>query len=335
MLSFDELPRSVQLRRMRRLAQTALAAYAIDEAQITSIQHFLNTTFRVDVPVKKERYALRISSAGYQDVAAIQSELHWLRAIRRDTELVVPEPVLARDGSLCVTITVPGVPGARHCVVFRWIDGRFHNTSLRPVELELVGNFMARLHLHAQSLDLPASFHRKRWDVEGLQGNSLGIDVALARKHLSREQQRTIDAVAARVQQMMHLLGEGSAVFGLIHADLHEGNYLFHNGELRVIDFDTSGWGHYLYDIAVTFSTLLNRPGLPAYRKAFLRGYRQVRELPVEYEQYIDKFIAARVMGHSLWIAAHIGKPAFGAKAVMRVARQLEWLRNTLEDGQI
>jgi hypothetical protein len=60
-----------------------------------------------------------------------------------------------------------------------------------------------------------------------------------------------------------------------------------------------------------------------------------VHELPVEYEQYIDTFIAARIMGHTLWIAAHINKPAFGAKAALRVAQQLEWLRNALELGQI
>ena len=69
MQSFDELPRPVQLRRMRRLAQSALVAYAIGEVQLTPIQHFLNTTFRVDVPTHKERYVLRISGAGYQEVA--------------------------------------------------------------------------------------------------------------------------------------------------------------------------------------------------------------------------------------------------------------------------
>jgi Ser/Thr protein kinase RdoA (MazF antagonist) len=97
---FDELPRSVQLRRMRRLAQTALAAYALREAELTPIQHFLNTTFRIDVPAIRERYALRISNASFQDAIAIQSELQWLQAIRRDTGLLVPEPVPARDGSL-------------------------------------------------------------------------------------------------------------------------------------------------------------------------------------------------------------------------------------------
>ena len=33
-----------------------------------------------------------------------------------------------------------------------------------------------------------------------------------------------------------------------------EKNYLFHGGEVRLIDFGDCGWGHYLYDLAVTVS---------------------------------------------------------------------------------
>ena len=39
---------------------------------------------------------------------------------------------------------------------------------------------------------------------------------------------------------------------GLIHADLHYENFLFHDGVARAIDFDDCGWGFYLYDVAVT-----------------------------------------------------------------------------------
>src|ERR1700694_531607 len=99
---FELLPRSIQLRRMRRLAQTALAAYELESANLTPLQHFLNTTFRVDVPLdalrlqggdKPLRYAFRISRSGYQDASTIRSELLWLQAIRRETTLVVPEPI--------------------------------------------------------------------------------------------------------------------------------------------------------------------------------------------------------------------------------------------------
>src|SRR5579859_7978136 len=82
MQRFEYLPRSTQIRRMRRLAQTALTAYKLEQVCITPLHHFLNTTFRIDIPSHQQRYVLRISRAGYQDAATIRSELLWLQAIR-------------------------------------------------------------------------------------------------------------------------------------------------------------------------------------------------------------------------------------------------------------
>ena len=86
-----------------------------------------------------------------------------------------------------------------------------------------------------------------------------------------------------------------------------------------------------MYDIAVTFSTLLNRPNFPDFRAAFLDGYRQMRPLCVEHEQFIEIFTAARIMGYTMWLAAHIGEPAFGAKAAVRVTYQVGILENFLK----
>ena len=331
MQDFEHLPRSTQIRRLRRLAQTALTAYDLESARITPLHHFLNTTFRIDSPSQKERCVLRISRAGYQDAATIRSELLWLQAIRRETDLVVSEPLANRDGSLLTAAEVPGMPGSRHCVLFRWVDGRFHNATLSPQDLERVGRLMATLHLHAQRFTLPEGFTRKRWDLEGLQGGALGIEPGRIRRHLSPDDCRVLDRVAEQVGQTMRALGEGSEVFGLIHADIHQWNYLFHKGNVHLIDFDTSGWGYFAYDIAVTFSTLLNHPNLPALRAAFLRGYRQMRPLSVEQGACIDTFIAARIFGHTQWVAAHIGEPAFGYRATAIVAQQLDTLRKWLD----
>lgn len=331
MQRFEDLPRSTQIRRMRRLAQSALTSYDIEQAQITPLHHFLNTTFRIDIPIQKQRFVLRVSRAGYQDAAAIRSELLWLQAIRRETDLVVPEPLANRDGLLLTIVEVPGVPETRHCVLFRWVDGRFRNATLCPQDLERVGMLMANLHTHARHFTVPEGFTRKRWDLQGLQGGALGIEPGRIRTHLSPNDCSVLDRVAERIGQAMNMLGERPEVFGLIHADIHQWNYLFHKGNVHLIDFDTSGYGYFAYDIAVTFSTLLNHPNLFALRAAFLQGYRRVRPLAGEQEACIDTFIAARIFGHTQWVAAHIGEPAFGDKAIIRVAQQLDVLRKWLD----
>lgn len=339
---FDDLPRNTQIRRIRRLAEIALAAYDLEVVRITPLQHFLNTTFRVDARANwanrdtitadcLQRYALRVSRPGFQDASTIHSELLWLQAIRGQTDLVVPEPILACDGSLLTTVSIAGVPEPRHCALFRWVEGRFHHSGLKAADLEGVGKFMAKLHQHVQQWTPPVGFIRKRWDIAGIRGEMLGIVPAKSRSHLSFQDCKVLDATAEKAQQAMQKLGEGSDVFGLIHADLHQGNYLFHKDNVRVIDFDTSGWGYFVYDIAVTFSTLLNRPDFPTLRAAFLKGYRTARPLSFEHEKYIEIFTAARIMGHTLWLAAHIGEPAFGTKAALRVNSQVGMLRDFLK----
>src|SRR5690348_9994317 len=98
MQRFEDLPRRTLIRRIRRLAQSALTAYDLKQARITPLHHFLNTTFRIDIPSQQRRYVLRISRAGYQDATTIRSELLWMQAIRRETNLVVSEPLANRAG---------------------------------------------------------------------------------------------------------------------------------------------------------------------------------------------------------------------------------------------
>ena len=39
--------------------------------------------------------------------------------------------------------------------------------------------------------------------------------------------------------------------WGMIHADLHVGNFLVNDQEIIPIDFSFCGYGHYLYDLSV------------------------------------------------------------------------------------
>jgi Ser/Thr protein kinase RdoA (MazF antagonist) len=128
----------------------------------------------------------------------------------------------------------------------------------------------------------------------------------------------------------MSNLGHEPDVYGLIHADLHRGNILFEHGRVNVIDFEVSGWGHFAYDIGVTFSVLRDYSIFPALREAFFRGYRRVRPLSVEHETMTNTFMAGRIMGHSLWMAAFADDPMFGPAAQKRANVQLDYLKRTV-----
>ena len=106
---------------MRRLAQAALNAYGLADARFKLLRQAGNTLFRVyavnpGATTNSELYApgqylLRIHQPGYQTSEAIELELAWLAAMRRDANLPVPEPVSTLDGRLLIQVSIPGIAG--------------------------------------------------------------------------------------------------------------------------------------------------------------------------------------------------------------------------------
>jgi Ser/Thr protein kinase RdoA (MazF antagonist) len=243
----------------------------------------------------RSRYALRLYTENTTNSAMVLSELQWLNALRRDTGLLVPEPVPARNGALLTEVPIEGMAHAIRCVVFRWVDGRFIDASLTPLHLERVGVLMARLHHHARTFSPPSSFTRPRWDPDWIIGERSIINPEFVEQGgipLSPHARAILQAAAQKVAAEVQTLPQDAENYGLIHYNLEQSNYLFYKDEARAIDFADCCFGHYLLDIAVTLSGLMNRPGEPTMREAFLRGYASLRTLPPHYEERLQAFLA-------------------------------------------
>jgi len=150
---------------MRRLGRTALDAYSLVDPRMRLVGDMENTTFRVEAfeadpevawptPGCRARFLLRVHrpqrhGRSVDTVAAIRSELLWLTALRADTDLLVPEPLLTRGGDVTVTVSSAAVPETRTCSVLRWMDGSRHTAAPRPRHVRMIGAAMAGLHNHA------------------------------------------------------------------------------------------------------------------------------------------------------------------------------------------
>ena len=307
-----------QIARLRRLAIKAMADYDIEEPRLELVAHGENTTFRVTSSAGE--YLLRVhrpTRFGHDvdSEAAINSELDWLVALRADTPLAVPEPVRAVDGELTTTTTADAVTGSRVCSLLRWMRGRNHNHSARPVHLYRLGGVLAQLHGHADQWQTPDSFVRIRWDHDAYFGNTMvygNVDAADAWKLLPGNLRRDFAAVATEVGDVMRHLGEGPDVFGLIHADAHLDNVLFDGQQARLIDFDDCGFGYRIYDVAVALWELRHRDDYPLLKDAFVRGYTEHRPLPSDQMVHLDAFIAAREVAFGLWLVGMAeSRPSF------------------------
>lgn len=290
-----------------------------EDARLTLLRHEANTTFRVETG--GGRFALRINRPNVHTAQTIESEMAWLTALRRETDLGVPEPVCSRDGSFVVVAEDAGVPVPHACVLMRWLDGRFSDQRLSPVQLRRVGILEARLHDHAERWIPPTGFRRPRVDTlsdAGKVASMAGSAAAsLPGDHPTRDDAerclRLVEALisadaAALVARALELvwattgkLAQTPGSFGLIHSDLHCENFLFHNGVVRAIDFDDCGWGFHLYDLAVTLWELEERPGYGDLRDALLEAYAANRALPEDHVIHLQALFVLRRMQMLMW----------------------------------
>lgn len=254
-----------------------------------------NHTFRIDA--QAGRTVLRVHRPGYQTADSIESELAWLAALRRDTDLPVVTPLPGQDGRLLQRI------GDRFAVLFAFEAGR-EPVAGSVALFRTIGAFAATAHLHASTWQRPAGFARPTWSAaamlepDGLWGDwRKAPGVAPVRDML--------DAVAARLHADLAAYGQGPDRFGLVHADMQLANLLVHGPRTTLLDFDNSGFGWFMYDLGSALSFIDLTPEAPTLRAAWLEGYTALRPLATADLAILDAMVLLRRMVLLAWIGTH------------------------------
>jgi Ser/Thr protein kinase RdoA (MazF antagonist) len=295
MKPYDALTPRGQQRRLRQLVFRALERYNLEVKRVRFLTHETNAMFRVET-VDGGKFVLRIYSDDETTLRDNQAEMFWLDALKRDTDLKVTEPVARRDGETITVASVPGVPGERRCVLFKWIPGRTLEGYLNPENYYRLGQLQARLHNHAESLNpLPPAIQPKRWDRVFYYPDEPVVYRSAEYRHLfPPERIALLDEVVGRAEAVLAQLHADPKGRMLIHGDLHYWNVHLYRGELYVIDFEDVMLGYPVQDVAITLYYGRDRDGYGAWREAFEEGYTRLRPWPAESERQIETLMAAR-----------------------------------------
>jgi len=341
MKPYENLTRLGRVRRMRELASAALKEYGVRQANFHLLRQAGNTLFRIQTSdllreeesgdlFEQDQYLLRVHEPGYQEPEAIELELSWLAAMRQEANLPVPEPIATLEGGWLLPVTIPGVPGIRHCSLLRWIKGRSVKNGFRPHHLRAQGSLMARLHNFSAQWQPPTGLSKRKFDWDGLFQEDVGSGMpnAEAWALLSPDHRQAFTTVAKEIRELMVEWGQGSEVFGLIHGDLGvDANLFFWHGEPRAIDFDDSGFGYWVYDLAVALDACRDDPAYLRYREALLNGYAEFRHMPEEQAEQIELFLAGLQVYWNLWAVGgtHL-YPNLLTEYEKRIARNVDFV---------
>src|SRR4051812_24361915 len=104
----------------------ALRPYGLVDVRVHLLSEVDCTVFRVTASgiegERAERSAvLKIYPANKQDVAAIHAEVDWLQALSDETDLRVPRPLAAQDGSVIQSVPVDMLEH-RSGVLYTWVE---------------------------------------------------------------------------------------------------------------------------------------------------------------------------------------------------------------------
>lgn len=292
------------------LARQALGSYDVDVLELSLLTNDWNCVFRVGLTDGSQR-VLRVSLPGRRTHAEVEGEMAWLAALA-EGPVPVPIPVRTRGGDLVVDVSTGGVPDARMCAMFGWVDGVRLAEAMTGPAIAALGEMTARLHAQAETFVAPPGM--KTWDspYPYLEPEVLFNDEHRsivdtdAREVFAAARERTVDAIE-RLSR--------SEASRMIHADLHEDNaFVQPDGGIAVLDFDDSLLGWPVQDLGVTVWALAAHDAFDSYERSLREGYERVASWPERETGEVRVFAASR----SLMMANYVVQdhdPTYRAKA--------------------
>jgi Ser/Thr protein kinase RdoA (MazF antagonist) len=152
------------------------------------------------------------------------------------------------------------------------------------------GKILADFHLATRDYTpAPSRPRRFRWDQ----------DDCTSGHHLPPED-ADISARLASMVERVNAMPASLESYGLIHADLHYGNFFgSETGEIAAFDFDDATYHWFSYDLAVAFNALpsaLSDSERDHAVRTILTGYRQRRPLPPSFHDELRQLLLLRDM---------------------------------------
>lgn len=266
-------------------AKTALSQYGIQDAVLENINHEYNSTFAVTA-IDGTKFALRININSGRTETNIAAEVFFINSLAQSGQFSLALPIQNLAANYVSKVWHEQSGRELFCVLFTWLEGEDLGDEPTLEQVYQVGSLMAQLHDATQGLYLPPEadlpiFDDFMWHVE---------DFLLGPKsQLSADERTKLGKARISIEAVVDELF-ASTPTQLIHADLHGWNLKWNNDSLSVFDFDDSGIGLPLQDLATTIYYL----DTEEQDVALKAGYSSVRPLPSFSEQQMQALLLQR-----------------------------------------
>lgn len=299
---------------LRQIVYAALPVFGISEdSDLKLLGHRENAVYCVK-DTNGIRFALRVHRHDYHSEAGIRSELDWMQALD-SAGVHCPGALTSKNGKTVEWVSVEEVPEPRLVDVFEWVEGSPPAEENLMDTYETLGEISAKIHTHGVTWEKPEGFERLAWDEDGLLGENPLWGRFVELEKLTPEQRDLLIRARDKARQTVLEFGKSGENYGLIHADLMPENIMVtDDGGVQVIDFDDSGFGWHMYDLATAVFFHCPEPHFEELVGGWVTGYRKHRSLPDGHLALLPTFLIARALICLGW--AHTRRETETAKAL-------------------
>jgi len=275
--------------------------------------HSINDTYFVKAGNSK--FFLRVAPTDWRSVEQINVELNLLQFLNQHN-ISVPQPVTTQNGDRIPAINAP--EGIRYAVLFSSVTGKPANEMTESISRQF-GRAVAQFHQATD--DYPESKDIPTYDRTEILDRPLELIEPLFTDH--RNDFEYLLHLSPTLIQATKRFSKASPIFGICHGDLNASNFQIHNdGNWSLVDFEYTGYGWRIFDIATFFNTQIVDRGRTDQTKqilnSFLTGYQEVQKLTPEELKALPTFVILR----QIWLlgtsARYIPKSTVGVHMYRR-----------------
>lgn len=268
-----------------QILEEACKRYSIDHTSAQLLKANFNLVYACDDKI------LRLSHSTIRPQKEILMELDWVMFLCNQG---LPIAQVIPSNQQNITEQIGDKTHYFTVVCFEKIIGnRVTEEQWTNNHFKKLGKIQGQLHRIGQTYTKRADLHYLHWDE---------IPEYDSYKHLPADE-RNLLALHDQLVAEFNTYPKTTELYGLIHYDIHHGNYLMTENEERIFlfDFEMASKSWYINDVATTLYYACNFPtneDLDKFELRFLQhfwdGYQTEYQLPDSEKEKIPKFLLYR-----------------------------------------
>lgn len=264
--------------------------------EVSLISNTENTIFKIETE-NGSLIVARFTEIDHRSINDVEAEVHWLDYLKKNN-INLAFPIADLNGNLVQSLNIENKTVT--VVFFNWAQGKLLDRGSRwaSKQFEEIGSYLGRLHFLSKGYIPAKEYKRYKWnDTQQIKS---------IYHYLPETYHKEADASLKWIQS----LSASSESFGLVHADLHGGNFHVHDKKLVSFDFDDCCYHFFSYDLAIPIFDVFqnnNNWNMSDREKenvlaSLFIGYEENNELSVIWKKRVKCFVRYRRLELMSWV---------------------------------